>query len=170
MEIPPPGPHPAQLAEEDFLKQCEFSAQRRSGPGGQHRNKTDSGVVIRHLPTGLETEACERRSKIENQRQAVWRLRLLLALEVRTDPDSPSPLWKSRCSQGRVAVNPEHRDFPAMLAEALDVLDLKKYHVPAAAELLGCTATQLVKLLKQEPKALGLVNERRRRLGLKPLQ
>lgn len=28
-----------------------------SGPGGQHRNKTESCVVIRHIPTGIEARA-----------------------------------------------------------------------------------------------------------------
>ena len=37
----------------------------------------------------------------------------------------------------------------------------------AAAEMLGCTASQLVKLLKKEPRALGLVNARRAAAGLK---
>lgn len=28
-----------------------------SGPGGQHRNKTESCVVMRHLPTGIEAKS-----------------------------------------------------------------------------------------------------------------
>ena len=30
------------------------------GPGGQHQNKTQSAVVMRHLPTGIEASASER--------------------------------------------------------------------------------------------------------------
>jgi len=37
-----------------------------SGPGGQHRNKTETDITIRHLPTGIETKNCETRSKIRN--------------------------------------------------------------------------------------------------------
>ena len=39
----------------------------------------------------------------------------------------------------------------------------------AAAEALGCSATQLVKLLKEEPRALAQVNGRRRQAGRHPL-
>jgi peptide chain release factor 1 len=30
---------------------------RDSGPGGQHRNKTESCIVMRHIPTGIEAKA-----------------------------------------------------------------------------------------------------------------
>lgn len=30
------------------------------GPGGQHQNKTQSAVIMRHLPTGIEASASER--------------------------------------------------------------------------------------------------------------
>lgn len=30
------------------------------GPGGQHRNKTESCVVLTHLPTGLQAKAADR--------------------------------------------------------------------------------------------------------------
>jgi hypothetical protein len=38
-----------------------------------------------------------------------------------------------------------------------------------ASERLGCSATQLVKLLREEPRALARVNERRRQAGRHPL-
>lgn len=31
-----------------------------SGPGGQHRNKTESCVIMRHLPTGIEAKAASK--------------------------------------------------------------------------------------------------------------
>lgn len=40
-----------------------------TGPGGQHRNKTESCVIIRHLPTGLEAKAAAR-SQLANRRVA----------------------------------------------------------------------------------------------------
>ncbi|HEY6839416.1 MAG TPA: peptide chain release factor-like protein [Geobacteraceae bacterium] len=51
---------------------------RGSGPGGQHRNVTDSAVRIRHLPTGMVVTACERRSQTQNRELALERLRELL--------------------------------------------------------------------------------------------
>ncbi len=46
-----------------------------SGPGGQHRNRTESGVRLVHPPTGLTVTATERRSQLLNRSVALARLR-----------------------------------------------------------------------------------------------
>lgn len=45
-----------------------------SGPGGQHRNKVETGVRLRHRPSGLVVTASERRSQFENREMAYERL------------------------------------------------------------------------------------------------
>jgi len=163
--------HPAQWSVERLLAACEIKRTRGSGPGGQHRNKVETAIVVEHSPTGLRGEASERRSQEQNRRQAILRLRVKLALEVRCEPSRPpSELWRQRSTGGRLTVSAAHDDFPALLAEALDVIQVRAGSIPAAAEQLGITASQLVKFLKVEPVALAGVNRERSSRGENPLR
>jgi hypothetical protein len=169
--------HPATLPPLVLAAACDFRATRRSGPGGQNRNKVETAVILTHRPTGIRAEASERRTQGENRRAAMQRLRVELALRVRRNFDievarslEPSALWRERCRGGRIHVNPDHEDFPALLAEALDILRLCQEDPVAASAILGCTSSQLIKLLKQEPRALDRVNERRRLAERHPLR
>lgn len=65
---------PVEIKDNDL--QIEF--YRASGPGGQHRNTTDSAVRIRHLPTGIVAQASENRSQLRNREVALERLRAAL--------------------------------------------------------------------------------------------
>lgn len=146
---------------------------RRSGPGGQHRNKVSTAVVLSHRPTGVKAEANERRSQAENRAVAIFRLRIHLALDIRMQhkaDDLPSPLWQSRWVGGRIEVSPTHEHFPTLLAEALDVIVAAGFDPKSAAAVLRCSVSQLIKFLKKEPQALAWVNRERKRLGLHPLQ
>ena len=161
--------HPAALEAKRLLTECQVECLRRSGPGGQHRNKVETGIRLRHRPTGVGAEATERRSQAENRRAAIARLRLNLALEIRRRCPAdyaPSSLWRSRCRGGRISVSPSHEDFASVLAEVLDLIVARQADIKEAAQDLQCTASQLTKLLKKEPRAIELVNRWRAERGL----
>ncbi len=69
--------NPIQLPESDadLLAQCEVDTFRASGKGGQHINKTDSAVRLRHMPTGLVVMCQEERSQFQNKAIALHKLR-----------------------------------------------------------------------------------------------
>ena len=67
------------LASDDgLIAQCEVDRYRASGPGGQHRNKTESAVRLRHRLTGVTAIGEDSRSQAENRLLALGRLLDLL--------------------------------------------------------------------------------------------
>jgi protein subunit release factor B len=60
----------------DILKkQVIVETYRSRGPGGQRKNKVETAVRIRHLPSGITVVATEYRSQSDNRRLALERLR-----------------------------------------------------------------------------------------------
>lgn len=72
--------------DEALLAECRVETFRSGGPGGQHQNKTESGVRLTHLPTGISVTARESRSQHRNRRAALARLREALQAAAREDP------------------------------------------------------------------------------------
>lgn len=165
--------HPAAWPPETLLKRCEVKRLKRGGPGGQHRNKVETAVVIHDPQSGAKGEASERRSQEANRQMALFRLRVTLALQPLAEIDLaqlPSELWRSRLRGGKLAINSEHDDFPSLLAEAMTVLHHKAWDVAEAAEGLNCSNSQLIKFLKNEPRAFQTLNRCRAEHGMRPLK
>ncbi len=74
------------LADDALLAQCEVQAHRASGPGGQHRNKAETAVRLVHLPSGVAAEGKDERSRTQNLRIALRRLREKLARRAHRPP------------------------------------------------------------------------------------
>src|SRR5579863_4664970 len=59
---------------ESLERDCDVEFFIASGPGGQHRNKVETGVRLLHRPSGLKVTATERRSQHENRERAYERM------------------------------------------------------------------------------------------------
>ena len=82
---PPPIPIPE--SDDALVAECRVETFSAGGPGGQHQNRTESGVRIVHLPTNVRVTAREERSQHRNRTLALRRLRgRLEALNERAAP------------------------------------------------------------------------------------
>ncbi len=59
-------------------RDVEETFSRGSGPGGQHRNKTDTAVTLRHVPSGVTVRVDGGRSQHINRQTALALLRARL--------------------------------------------------------------------------------------------
>lgn len=59
---------------ESLERDCEMEFFVAGGPGGQHRNKVETGVRLIHRPSGLVVNATERRSQSANREAAFERM------------------------------------------------------------------------------------------------
>jgi hypothetical protein len=184
------APHPACLDEDALMRACTMLQTRRGGPGGQHRNKTSTTIVVTHKPTGVVAEASERRSQVDNRRVAIRRLREELAIRVRTDPnakvaevaitdddeiepiDWPAMMNAYRQQHGgaklRMSEANVHR--PSVLAVLLDDLVAEAGSTQPVAKQWNTSTSQLVRFLKEFPTALEMVNQLRKTSNLSPLR
>lgn len=59
---------------ESLERDCDMEFFVAGGPGGQHRNKVETGVRLTHRPTGVTVTATERRSQSANRDAAYERM------------------------------------------------------------------------------------------------
>src|SRR4026209_1649606 len=61
--------------DEERWRECEVETFPSSGPGGQHGNKTESAVRLRHLPSGIVVTSQQERSQHRNKAICLQKLR-----------------------------------------------------------------------------------------------
>ena len=104
-----------------LLPEIDVETYRASGPGGQHRNKTESAVRMTHRPSGIVRVATEHRSQLRNRELAlnrIWR-----ALEARKRKRKP-----------RIATAPTRASSEARLAAKQRAAVTKRLRGRPAAE------------------------------------
>ncbi len=83
---------------------------------------------------------------------------------------APAHSGKQRCRGGRIVVNPDHDDFPALLAEALDVLRGLRGRSQAGRSGARLFSVAVDQVAQGFTPGLGSVNERRGQAGRHPLR
>ena len=160
------------LAADDMhlLQQCRVDTYIASGPGGQHRNRTYSAVRLTHLPTGVMVTGEERRSQHENKQKALARLRMALALQVRSSHFALHESVQDIFAAGPVRVNARNPLYPQVCAAVLDGLFACRGSLSAAAQLLHLSTGQLVKTVARDGDLLTAANRLRDYFDLQPVK
>ena len=150
------------LTDAELAARCAVEYFLGSGPGGQKRNKTATAVRTRLTAGGREFAAgdCSERSRARNLANALRKLRLLLALELRVLP--PEPPERPACSL-------THPDFPSWSARIFDRLEAEQFDHRRAAAALGVSPTGLLRSIAKSPELWTAFCRRRKELKLPEL-
>jgi hypothetical protein len=169
--------HYLLAADDALIAQCDVDRYRASGPGGQHRNKTESAVRLRHKLTGVSAIGEDSRSQSENKLHAVRRLRSAIALEVREPVAiatfAPSQRLAAFVAGGTAPLGAKTRvtgEYWAAIGELLDLLVAGDLEIGATAQRLGITTGALSKLLLHDEQVGRAVNDMRRARNMRPLR
>lgn len=93
-----PEVKPSQVKIND--KDLEWKTTRSGGPGGQHMQKNDTAVILKHKPSGIVVR-CETRSQAQNKEMALEILRAkLLSNEKREGKQKRKAIRKKQAGSG----------------------------------------------------------------------
>ena len=128
------------LSEEELGNIVEFDFFKRSGNGGQKRNKTSSAVRVMLKEFDIAAEDCTERSQKLNRSKALQKLRRKLAMTVRQEFNG----------EKLQIVSPSNDKYPLFLARLLDLLDMVNYSFKECGVQTGLSSSQVEKLLRKD--------------------
>ncbi len=162
------------LDDRALLAQCAVDRFRVSGPGGQHRNVTDSAVRLRHTPSGMVAQAFEARSQHQNRARALRRLRIRIALGIREPVNleryTPPPPLDAALRPRGIEMGRRDARWPATVACVLDLVEACEWRLSDAAPHLGISTAALSRFITSDDELLRAANERRQALAMRPLR
>ncbi len=152
------------MPDAHLLAECDATSSSTHSPGGQHRNKAESAVRLRHRPSGLVAQCEAHRDRVDNRAEALRRLRLRLALQERGVAD---PAWAMR--GGDAPPGPDDDGFALVVAACLDALTTRRGALADAARDLGLSTSRLSRILCADKEVMQAANRIRAESDLKPI-
>ncbi|XP_020398627.1 peptide chain release factor 1 [Zea mays] len=162
------------MSDEELMEQCDMGTFKASGPGGQHRNKRESAVRLKHLPTGIIAQVVvEDRSQHKNRASALSRLPTLIALKVRRpinleDYTPPVELLQILPLKSSVRgkdvgpqIGPNNSKFSPEMQALLDLLFAVEGSVSDATKILVLSTGALSRLILSDDSLRTTANELR---------
>ncbi|HZS11713.1 MAG TPA: peptide chain release factor-like protein [Nitrospirales bacterium] len=104
-----PSPPPYRTSRAALERDVVIERYRTGGPGGQHRNVTDSAIRLTHLPSGVRVTAVDSRSQARNREIAFERLLERLTALNRVVPPRVATKPTRRAKERRLAQKRQRR-------------------------------------------------------------
>ena len=139
------------LSEEELTEIVEFDFFKRSGNGGQKRNKTSSAVRVTLKELAISAEDCTERSQKLNRSKALQKLRRKIAMTVRQEISD----------EIITIVAPSNDRYPLFLARLIDLLSSVNYSFKECGLKLNLSSSQVEKLLRRDASLWQFIQSKR---------
>lgn len=149
------------MSDQELIKNCKTENFKSSGPGGQRKNKVATAVRLTHIPSNIIVTATDSRHQQENRLKALRKLRMVLALKIRST---------DICAINHLEMSIHNSKYPLWVSSMLDLLNFYGFDIKTAAEKLNISSSKLIRLLSKHPTVWQEVNHLRKQNGLNVLR